>query len=220
MCRVPIVAVNFISLSSNKMATVIIQARLGSTRFPNKVEQVLPNKKRIIDSIIDTALSSNAKDIVVVTPDAKLMCTIDACQVYLWGGERDVLGEFWFAAKNYEDDIIRLTADCPLVTPEIINHVLDEYLGQDVDYLYNSHDDYNPANDGFDVEIFSFQALKEAYEKATTVYDREHVTSWIVRNKKTAYCKMELPEGCSVNTYADYIKVCQLMEHSCKEYLL
>ena len=193
------------------MATVIIQARLGSTRFPQKVIHKLPDGQRIIDTVIDAAMWSNAENVALVTPDAELMSTITQCPVYMKGGERDVLGEFWLAAKDYEDDIIRLTADCPLITPEIIDGVLNEYIWQEVDYICNTHDD-NPVNDGYDVEVFSFEALKEAYEKATDPYDREHVTPYIRRNFRCGFCEMPKMEGCSVNTYSDYLEVCRLLE--------
>ena len=189
------------------MAAIIIQARLGSTRFPEKVLQPLPNGKRIIDTIVDAALASDASDVAVVTPDTKLKNLLNI-PVFVWEGPRDVLAEFYHAAKHYQDDIIRLTADCPLLTPDIINSVLHAYYMQGVDYMYNSHDDEGGFNDGFDVEIFSFDSLKEAHEKATDEYDREHVTPYIRRHFKCG----RYMEGCSVNTYEDYVKVCQIME--------
>lgn len=212
MYPVRIVVASFICLGSNKMATIIIQARLGSTRFPKKVIYPLPNGKRIIDQIIETAMASNANKTVVVTPDSELVRTITQCPVYLWSGKRDVLGEFWNAAQWYDDDIIRLTADCPLLTPEIINGVLNEYMVQEVDYVCNTHDD-SPVCDGYDVEVFSHRALKDASEKAVSEYDREHVTPYIRRHFECGFCEMPETEGCSVNTYADYIKVCQIMEN-------
>ena len=194
------------------MATVIIQARLGSTRLPKKVLFKLPNGKRIIDTIIETALASNAENVVLVTPDAELASSITSCPVYLWTKPRDVLGEFWFAAKDFEDDIIRITGDCPLLTPDIINGVLNEYMYQEVDYLCNTHDD-NPTNDGYDVEVFSFKSLKEANEKAHKSYDREHVTPYIRRHFKAGFCEMPELDGCSVDTYKDYLEVCKIMEN-------
>ena len=194
------------------MATIIIQARLGSTRLPRKVEMMLPNGKRIVDTIINTALASNAENVVLVTPDAELADTLTGCPVYVWGGERDVLGEFWFAAQDFEDDIIRITGDCPLLTPDIINGVLNEYIYQEVDYICNTHDD-NPTSDGFDVEVFSFRSLKEANEKAHKSYDREHVTPYIRRHFKSGFCEMPELEGCSVDTYKDYLEVCKIMEN-------
>ena len=195
------------------MATVVIQARLGSTRFPQKVIYPLPDGRMMIEALIDTGMSSRAEQTVVVTPDAELMKQITRCPVYLWTGKRDVLGEFWFAASDFKDDVIRLTADCPLLTSDIINRVLTEYQKQKVDYICNTHDD-TPTNDGFDVEIFSFASLKKAHEKAVSEYDREHVTPYIRRHFKCGFCEMESKEGCSVNTYEDYIQVCQIVERA------
>ena len=172
---------------------------------------MLPNGKRIIDTLISSALASNAENVVLVTPDVELADTITACPVYVWGGKRDVLGEFWFAAKDFEDDIIRLTGDCPLLTPEVINSVLNEYIWQEVDYVCNTHDD-DPMCDGYDVEVFSFKSLKEANLRAERDYDREHVTPWIRRNYKTGFCPMPEMEGCSIDTLEDYLEVCKIME--------
>jgi spore coat polysaccharide biosynthesis protein SpsF (cytidylyltransferase family) len=196
------------------MATIIIQARLGSQRFPKKVIYPLPTGERIIDRMINTAIQSNADRVCVVTPDSDLAKTIVQCPVYLWTGKRDVLGEFWYAAKWREDDIVRLTADCPLLTPDIINTVLNEYMSQEVDYLCNTHDD-SPVCDGYDVEVFSFRALKEANEKAVSDYDREHVTPYIRTHYRKGHYQMPEMEGCSVNTYEDYIQVCEIMENKC-----
>jgi spore coat polysaccharide biosynthesis protein SpsF (cytidylyltransferase family) len=195
------------------MATVIIQARLGSVRLPRKVELLLPNNKRIIDNIIEAGLKSNAERTVLVTPDSELASTVTACPVHLWAGPRDVLGEFWFAAKEYNDDIVRLTGDCPLLTPEIINHMLDEYTHSGVDYVCNTHDD-SPACDGYDVEIFSLKSLKEAFNEAETEYEREHVTPYIREYFKTKHITMNLAEGCSVNTVSDYKRVCEIMKQA------
>jgi spore coat polysaccharide biosynthesis protein SpsF (cytidylyltransferase family) len=192
------------------MATIIIQARLGSTRMPRKVLFPLPNGKTILQTVVDAARGIDSDGVLVVTPD-KEICRHTSTAVFVWDGPRDVLGEFWSAARGHEEPYIRLTADCPLLTPEVIERVLNEYVLQDVDYICNTHDE-DPKNDGYDVEVFSFEALKEAHEKATSEYDREHVTPYIRRNFKCGFCDMPPMEGCSVNTYEDYIKVCQIME--------
>lgn len=194
------------------MATIVIQARLNSQRLPRKVLLRLPGGERIIDRIITTAQMSQVNNVVCVTPDIELADTITSCPVYVWGKERDVLGEFWFAAKNHRDDIIRLTADCPLLTPDIINLVYDQYCWEKTDYICNTHDD-DPKADGYDVEIFSYRALEEAYKKAKTEYDREHVTPYIRRHFSTAFCPMPEMEGCSVDTYDDYLRVCKILEN-------
>ena len=192
------------------MATVILQARLGSIRFPKKVLYPLPDGRRIIDTMIDTARSSRASNVCVVTPDAELYESIQDTDVILWDGPRDVLSEFWTASQMYKDNIIRLTADCPMLTSDVINTVLEAY--KDVDYICNTHDS-DPKNDGFDVEIFSYHSLNEAYEKAVDPYDREHVTPYIRRHFKCGFCDMPAMEGRSINTYEDYIEVCRLIEN-------
>ena len=195
------------------MATVaVIQARLGSTRFPRKVLHPLPDGRRMVDAVIDAARQAQYVDeVVLVTPDSELASVVDT-KTYLWTGGRDVLGEFWCAANDLKPDtLVRLTADCPMLDGKIIDFVTLCHGLNGAEYTFNTHDDY-PANDGVDVEVFSFQALRAAYELATETYDREHVTPYIRRHFKTAYCPMPPQGTLSVNTYDDYIEVCRRME--------
>ena len=193
------------------MATIIIQARLGSQRFPRKVLQPLPDGRRMIDKIIDESLGSMASQVILVTPDKELAESVDI-ESFVWDGPRDVLGEFWSAAcKTVASTLIRLTADCPMITSAIIDEVYNFYLDCSADYVYNTHDS-SPINDGIDVEVFTKVALKEAQERAVSEYDREHVTPYIRRHFKTELCQMPKMDVKSVNTYEDYIEVCRLLE--------
>lgn len=198
----------------------VIQARLDSHRLPNKVLlQIPPNSGvSMLEHVVRKAMLAKLVDtVVVVTPDIELVkisnwLNVD-CQVKNFL-ERDVLKEYYEAAKFYmelEDRggiIVRLTADCPMVQPEIIDQCVEKFLESDVDLVYNSKGKYN---DGTDVEVFSYESLEQAYKNANNE-EREHVGLWMRKNLKTLFCRDKpLYEVESVDTYEDYLRVCHLM---------
>jgi spore coat polysaccharide biosynthesis protein SpsF len=102
------------------------------------------------------------------------------------GSQDDVLDRYYQAAKSLNlktgDYIVRLTADCPLIDPVIIDMVVDMHFdSQKRANIYTSN--VHPATfpDGQDVEVFTFEALEDAWHQAKTPIDREHVTGWIFR---------------------------------------
>jgi len=166
----------------------IIQARHNSTRFPGKVVKKI-NNKSILEILIRRLSKSKyiSKIIVACTkgPDDKAIIKI--CKKlsidYFTGSENDVLDRFYNSAKKYKGiNIARVTSDCPLIDPEIVDQVISNFFVKDVDYASN----VNPATfpDGLDVEVFKFSALKEAYIKASQSNEREHVTPFIINNSK------------------------------------
>lgn len=170
------------------MKTVaIIQARMGSTRFPGKVLADLhgvPLLRWLIDRVkaapsvetvvIATGESTENKgitDYVAALGDAKVHTFI--------GSESDVLGRFYFAAKAHNADrIVRLTADDPMKDPQIVEQALAKLQeGEDCDYCSNTVEATYP--EGLDVETFTLKALERAFENATLPSEREHVTPFI-----------------------------------------
>ena len=94
------------------------------------------------------------------------------------GSEKDVLNRFYESAKSLDADIIvRITGDCPLVDPDIVDKCVKRFKTLNVDYFSN----ISPASypDGLDTEIFSFNTLEQANNNAISAYDREHVTTFI-----------------------------------------
>lgn len=166
-----------------------------------------------------TLLATMVNKVAVVTPDRKLAEIIDAIlpniAFYVKGWEgRDVLKEYFEAAKceglTSNDTIVRVTADCPLLRPEIIDECIRLFMESDVDYLYNSEGKHN---DGTDVEVFSWEVLELAFNNATGE-EREHVGLWMRRNLKTQYCKDAPPyEVESVNTQEEYENVCNIVRN-------
>lgn len=94
------------------------------------------------------------------------------------GDEQDVLKRYYDCATFFKaENIIRITADCPLIDPSIIDYAIDYYNRHDYPYVY-----FAPV-DGLDVEVFSYELLKEANKKALPS-DREHVTTYMKRKTK------------------------------------
>ena len=126
-------------------------------------------QSKLIDLTI-VATSTNQKNDVLVSHLADY-------ETYR-GDENDVLSRFYEVAQRYQPDlIVRLTADCPFIDPQVIDKTIQQTIDADADYGSN----VNPATypDGLDVEVFTFKALQTAAQEATTPYDLEHVTPHI-----------------------------------------
>lgn len=209
----------------------IIQARLGSKRLPNKVLLKIPPDSGItcLSRVIERVKNCTLIDeIILTTPDKELGRIAKnygiECQVYY--GKRDVLREFYniglISNLAYSNGIIvRITADCPLIDPEIVDQCIDEFLDSQVDLVYNTDETNSQLNgEGSDVEVFSFEALQRAHNEAETPDDREHVTKWMRRNLRTKYVPMRKLGIKSLNTWQDYKDICRIYENesacSCK----
>jgi glutamate-1-semialdehyde 2,1-aminomutase len=161
----------------------LVQARLGSTRLPNKVMREI-NGVPMIDLLLGRLNESAEIDqIIVVT-------TTNECDNDLFnhvkslgfscerGSERDVLSRYIDAAKKHKVDIIiRITGDCPLVDPSLVDAAVRRFKVGDLDYLCNNYPPSYP--DGLDIEICTYEALFQASQNATEEFDREHVTPYL-----------------------------------------
>jgi len=165
---------------------VITQARTGSTRFPNKILKEIGGKSllqihiervkkaELIDNIYVATTVNKADDII-----EEIAKTL---QVRFYrGSEDDVLDRFYQTVKNDKPKfIVRLTSDCPLIDPRLIDEVVSECITLDVDYYSNVLIENYP--DGQDIEVFKFDALEKAWRKAVLKSEREHVTPFIKKN--------------------------------------
>jgi len=165
---------------------VIIQARLNSIRFPNKIMQKI-NGKPLIEILIErVALAKEVNKIVVATStnkkNKKLIEFLKRKKISFYqGSENNVLKRYYDAAtKNKFKNIIRITGDCPLVDPALIDQYVKIFKEKKVDYLSNICPPTYP--DGLDLEIFTYNTLKKTYLKAKNKYDQEHVTPYIQRS--------------------------------------
>lgn len=164
----------------------ITQARSGSSRLPNKVLKKV-NGKTLLGIHIQRAKKSKlSNEFIVATTDKnnddELAEKVKSLEVKCYrGSENDVLDRFYQAAKRETPDyVVRLTSDCPLIDPNIIDAVIVHSLVNDLDYCSNVLSASFP--DGMDVEVFKFSALKKAWEKAKLSSEREHVTPYIWKN--------------------------------------
>jgi len=165
------------------MTIAIIQARMGSSRLPGKVLKKI-NGKPMLSYLLDRVLKSKKLDkIIVATSILEKDDAIDKfCKNYgiecFRGSEDDVLSRYYECAKLYNPDIVvRLTADCPLSDPNIIDNVIQKFEDSKVEYCANTVPiETSTFPDGTDVEVFSFKALEKAYKKVKNTHFREHVT--------------------------------------------
>jgi glutamate-1-semialdehyde 2,1-aminomutase len=166
------------------MKTVaIIQARMGSTRFPNKVLRPINGRPMIELLLARLAKARRIGQILLATSDdPRNQPLVDHVRrlgyEVFQGSENDVLDRYYQAAKPHQPDtVVRITGDCPLIDPELVDQVLAAYEAQRVDYLCNTLPPTYP--DGLDTEVFSFRALEQAAQSATKPAEREHVTPFI-----------------------------------------
>jgi len=164
----------------------ITQARTGSTRLPNKVLMEVIGKTFLEVHLYRISKCKLVDDIVVATTLNKNDDTIASLVTslgfnYYRGSEFDVLDRYYQAAIQYQADVIvRITSDCPLVDPFLIDYFIQEHIKHKKDFTSNIVQRTYP--DGFDIEIFNFQVLKKAWEEAKLLSDREHVTYYIWKN--------------------------------------
>ncbi len=161
----------------------IVQARMGSTRLPGKVLKPVCGEPLIGLLLKRLCKSRNINKIVLATSDGAentpLINYVEdiGYEVYV-GSELDVLDRFYQAALGEKADaIVRITGDCPLIDPTLIDEVIAKYLESNADYASNVEPPTFP--DGLDTEIFSFRALELAWNEAKKDEEREHVTPYL-----------------------------------------
>lgn len=163
----------------------IIQARMSSTRLPNKVLLLLEGKTVLEHEVLRVKKARLVDDVIVATTtDTKDKIILNLCKknrFKVFRGSRDnVLDRYYQAAKLAKaDNIIRITSDCPVIDPNIIDKVIKKHLAKRADY---TGIDEKSVPDGEDVEVFTFDALKTSWENAFLVSELEHVTLYIKNN--------------------------------------
>jgi glutamate-1-semialdehyde 2,1-aminomutase len=161
----------------------IVQARMKSTRLPGKVMEPI-NGIPLIEYLLKRVSKSKKIDsIIVATSDAR---EDDVLEKYLVGigyqchrgSEANVLERYLGALEVYAPDVIvRITGDCPLIDPILIDKIIDTFFEKNVDYVSNISPPTFP--DGQDIEVFSAEVLKSLVNKSLTGHDCEHVTPYI-----------------------------------------
>ena len=206
--------------------SILIQARLSSSRLPGKILYRLGDKNFDCISLISKRLKNlkENKQVCIITSTE----TCDNCIEYVAksnnlkcfrGSHEDVLERFYYAAETLQaKTIVRITSDCPLIDPIEIQRVLNIHLKNQNDYTSNTFDG-STIIDGFDVEVFSFEALKKAHNQALLPSEREHVTFYFRNNNfKLEYTDPNLNypyTRLTLDTPEDF-KAISILINSCK----
>jgi len=162
----------------------IVQARLASTRLPNKVLLDLCGKP-VVQHVVERVSAANEVDEVIVATsdqpdDAELVeCLNEAAIPVYCGPAEDVLERYWLAARKCgARTIVRITADCPLIDPGIVDRVVRFCQTENYDYACNV-EPHRTFPRGLDTEVFSREALDRLRREAKLKRDREHVTTYV-----------------------------------------
>ncbi len=164
----------------------IVQARTGSIRLPNKVMKLI-NGIPMIEILLKRLNNSKELNqiILATSKDVRNKNLIDHVQnlgfTCVQGSELDVLDRYLQAAKKSKADaIVRITGDCPMVDPVLVDECIHNFKDSSVDYYSNTI--FPTFPDGLDIEVFKFSALEKAANESTKPSHREHVTSYIKEN--------------------------------------
>ena len=185
--------------------SAIVQARMGSTRLPGKVMFSLAGKPVLWHVLDRISAAKTIKNIIIATTTLAEDDLIEE-KGKEWGyhvfrgSANNVLNRYVSAAKEYNaNPIVRITADCPLIDPEIIDEVLTHYLSGGYD-MYGLSGEFP---DGLDVTVFSLSALEKSDREAKLQSEREHIGQYIETHKKqfnvNGYCHRFPPYGLSLS---------------------
>lgn len=170
----------------------VIQARLTSTRLPNKVLKEVGGRTLLSIMLHRLRNSKYLDKIIVAIPqndkNIKLRNFLEENRIpFIAGSEDDVLARFYQASQkfSYCHAIVRMTGDCPLIDPEVVDSIIKKYVEvKQFDYVRTGES----FADGLGAEVFSKIALEEANRCATLALDREHVTTFFKNNPERFSC--------------------------------
>ena len=192
----------------SKKIIASIEARMTSSRLPGKVLMPAIEKITMLEFMINRLKMSKKIDdiIIATTTNESDNSIINLCKKnkikFFRGSEDDVLERVYECHKEFKSDVVvELTGDCPLIDPKIVDDVINYYLNNSFDYVSNSHVRSFPM--GLDVEVFSFELLKQINTKTQDPFDREHVSTYfytsglydcgeIIANKKLYWPDLRL----------------------------
>ena len=204
------------------MNLLIIQARMGSTRFPGKVLAKIEDTP-ILKIIFDRVSKSKYADQIIIATTEKSeddpikgICDDNGINVYR-GSDWDVLDRFYNASLTTSPipkNIIRVCSDNPLLSHYEVDYVFKAFMNSGMVYFSNSNHEPNYLEDGFDVEVFTFNSLKSAWENAKLLSEREHVCPYIKSNFESAWKKVDgdYRYKLSVDTLDDFMIVKEIFK--------
>ncbi len=177
----------------SKKVLIIVQARMGATRLPGKPLKKILNKTLLSFLLERLKKVLLADQIVIATSDLQADEPIrEFCRSenvsFFSGSETDVLDRFYQTALKFPSNlIVRITADCPLMDPQIVDTVIKHSLDHpEFDYVTNTLIRTYPR--GMDVEVFTFEALSIAAKNASLPFEREHVTPYFYEKPSIFKC--------------------------------
>jgi spore coat polysaccharide biosynthesis protein SpsF len=206
---------------------IVLQARLGSTRLPGKVLMPMAGRTLLGHNIDRLRRVRRADRLVVAIPDDEANDVLAACcereaVTYFRGSESDVLGRYYACARELEmDQVVRATADCPLVDPFETDRLIELHLAAGADYSSSKDEVGCRLPNGTGLEIFSLDALAKSNELGRAPYHREHINEYVVENPQSFRIESltEPPAKCcpdldlTVDTAEDFAFVDQIIEH-------
>jgi len=174
----------------------VVQARMGSTRLPGKVLMDLAGKPSLLHQIERLLGAKKIDHIVVATTtkeqDNAIVKAVKNCHprvTAFQGSEMDVTDRYYLAVKDFHPDaVIRITGDCPLIDPEVVDKVIEEFINSKADYVANVLGKRTYPR-GLDTEVFSFQFLEKMWKELNDELDRESITLYVRRNPSLFKCK-------------------------------
>lgn len=201
---------------------VIIQARMGSMRLPNKVMKPICGRPMIELLLARLSRAKRVDQIIVATSvDPRNQPLVDHVRglgyLCVQGDENDVLARYLQAATHTDaQTLVRVTGDCPLIDPEVVDDCIDRFFELGVDYLSNGAPPAYP--NGLDTEVFRRSALERAGRETSEPYDREHVTPYLRHPDKytlaSLACEQDLGRlRWTVDEPADFEVVTAVVEH-------
>lgn len=202
----------------------IVQARTGSTRLPGKVLKKIADKT-VLEHVVERLKFSTKLDTIIVSTTINPIddSIVDLCKKqkipFFRGSEFNVLERYYETASHYNlDVIVRVTSDCPLIDPIIVDSVIRKYLHSKYDLVTNAGliDSQRTFPRGLDLEVFSFDILKIAHSKATHEYHKEHVTPYIYENFNNLYTVKSLIDysnyRLTLDTHEDWILINRIFD--------
>ncbi len=203
----------------------IVQARTSSSRLPGKVLRPLAGEPMVLRQLQRISRAETLERIVVATSDDPsddelAVLLADSGYDYIRGSLEDVLARYVQAVDEYEPDVVvRLTADCPLISAQVIDHVVERFHASHADYVSNTMSPTYP--DGLDVEVVSAAALQVVGRESVDPPEREHVTLGIYRQPERFVIENVVdPSGrdhsdlrWTVDTAEDFAIVSQVFEY-------
>ncbi|NMB33101.1 MAG: NTP transferase domain-containing protein [Clostridium sp.] len=209
----------------------IVQTRMGSTRLPGKVMLDLCGKP-VTRHVIERLKNSSFLDEIIIATTTLKRDGVIAEQAekggvkWFCGSEDDVLSRYYYAAReNALDIVVRITSDCPLIDPGILDDVIDVFVNNNYILVTNAGNDLAQRTfpRGLDVEVFSFNALEDAFNNGQKSYHREHVTPYLYETypKNIYYFKNDIDYSnyrWTLDTEEDYELISMVYERLYNKY--